>query len=330
MMDALFVAQTADASCYHRVMLPALALGCDWCGLDVPPPQSLVGRGGVRALDDHPDFASYDVLVVQTPAQDGWLDLIPRLQAGGTRVLCDIDYDLHAFDQPPELLALIEAVAELCDGVICPTERIAERYGALNPNTHLCESGIALEAYALTRPPHDTVNIGWAGRTLAPEEMSGWLARVADVLRARPVTNFISVGEPYGDVLADPVHGVAPERCLSIPLVLPEQLPAATSLFDISFDPLGRAPWRRARSPLRWLEAAAWGIPFVGDPRAHPAIEHGVTGFHARTPDALGQTLLRLVDDAELRAAVGAQARQVLEARFTMDVLAPRWQEALA
>jgi glycosyltransferase involved in cell wall biosynthesis len=159
--------------------------------------------------------------------------------------------------------------------------------------------------------------------------MGPWLARVADVLRARPVTNFVSVGEPYGDVLADPVHGVAPERCLSIPLVLPEQLPAAMSLFDISFDPLGRAPWRRARSPLRWLEAAAWGIPFVGDPRAYPAIENGITGFHARAPDTLGATLMALVDNPQLRAQVGAQARRVVEERYTMDVLAPRWQEAL-
>jgi hypothetical protein len=329
-MDALFVAQSADASCYHRVMLPALALGCDWCGLDAPPPQSLVGRGGVRGRDGEPDFESYDVLVVQMPTQDGWLDLIPRLQSSGTRVLCDIDYDLHAFEQPPEALALIEALVELCDGVICPTERIAERYGALNANTHLCPSGIALNAYALTHPPHDTINVGWTGRTLTLAEMGSWLASVAAVMRARPVTNFVTVGEPYADVMAAPEHGVAPERCLAIPGVLPEQVPAAMSLFDIAFDPLGRAPWRRARSPLRWLEAAAWGIPFVGDPRGYPAIEHGLTGFHARTPDALGQTLLALVDDADLRAGVGAQARRVVEERYTMDVLAPRWQEALA
>jgi glycosyltransferase involved in cell wall biosynthesis len=214
--------------------------------------------------------------------------------------------------------------------VICPTERIAERYAALNPNTHLCESGIDLNAYALTHPPHDTVNIGWAGRTLTLPEMGSWLNSVAAVMRARPVTNFVSLGEPYADMMAAPEHGVAPERCLAIPGVLPEQLPAAMSLFDISFDPLGRAPWRRGRSPLRWLEAAAWGIPFVGDPRGYPAIENGVTGFHARTPDTLGATLMALVDNPELRVQVGAQARRVVEERYSMDVLAPRWREALA
>jgi hypothetical protein len=311
-------------------MLPALALGSDWCGLDAPPPLSIVGRGGVRGGEDgQPAFESYDALVVQTPTQDGWLDLIPSLQASGTRVLCELDYDLHAFEQPPEGLALVEALVSMCDGVICANARIAERYGPFNANTHVCESGIDLQAYALTRPEHDTVNIGWAGRSLSHDEMRVWLAQVAGVLRARPVTNFISLGQTYGDVMADS-GAVEPERCLSIPLVLPEQVPAAMSIFDISFDPMGRTPWRRARSPLRWLEAAAWGLPFVGDARITPALEHGVTGFHARTPEDLARWLVTLVDDAALRTSVGTAAREVVESRYSMEALAPRWREALA
>jgi len=325
-VNALFVARSADASCYHRIMLPALALGADWCGLDAPPPHSIVGRGGVRGgADGLPDFASYDALVVQTPSDDGWIDLIPALRSSGTKVFYDADYDMHAFENEPGSLATVEALIELCDGVICATERIAERYSAFN-TAHLCPSAIDLQAYALTRPPHDTVNIGWAGRTLTHDEMRTYLAQVAGVLRARPATNFVSIGEPYGDVMAES-GAVAPERCLSIPLVLPEQLPAAMSLFDVAFDPLGKAPWRRARSPLRWLEASAWGIPFVGDPRVYPGIEDGVTGFHARTPDQLASVLVRLVDDPALRAAVGRNAR---ESVLTMEAAAPKWAEVLS
>src|SRR4051794_7702848 len=108
-MDALFVAQTADATCYHRIMLPARALGCDWCGLDVAPPQSIVGRGAVRGEDGRPAFDSYDTIVVSSPTEDGWLDVIPSLQGSGTRVFCDLDYDLHAAQAMPEALALLEA-----------------------------------------------------------------------------------------------------------------------------------------------------------------------------------------------------------------------------
>ena len=103
---------------------------------------------------------------------------------------------------------------------------------------------------------------------------------------------------------------VAPERCLAIPGVLPEQVPAAMSIFDIAFDPAGHQPWRLGRSQLRWLEAGAWGIPLVGDPRIYPDIEDGVTGFHAADPVDVARTILRLVDDPLLRAAVGGRARR--------------------
>jgi len=325
--DVVFVGQTADASCYHRVMLPALALGCDWCGLDEPPPRIRLGRGEVRASGGQPDLAAYALVVLQTPASEGWLDAIPALRAKGTRVLYEVDFDIHAIPQAPEALALIERLIASCDGVICATERIAERYAALNARTLVCESGIDLDAYALTRPPHDTVNIGWAGRSLTPDEMRGWLTQIGGVLRARELTNFISVGAPHADELAAS-GAVAPERCLAIPPVLPEQYPAAVSLFDVGFDPMGRAPWRRARSQLRWLEAGAWGIPFVGDRRIYPAIEHGVTGFHAADPPALAATLLRLVDDPELRARVGAAARARVRAEYSMAALAPQWLRA--
>ena len=32
--EILFVGETPDSSFYHRVLLPAAALGCDWCGFD--------------------------------------------------------------------------------------------------------------------------------------------------------------------------------------------------------------------------------------------------------------------------------------------------------
>jgi glycosyl transferase family 1 len=308
-MAAVFVAQGIDASAYHRIMLPAEALGHDW----------QLGPEGIEA---------YDAVIVQTPVQDEWAELIPELQAGGTRVLFEVDYDMHAFEQPPEALAAIESAVRMCDGVICANERIAERYAPLNPRTHVCESGIDLETYALTRPEHDTVNIGWAGRSMLEDELRPWLAAIAGVMHERERTNFISVGQPFADMLAG-TGVVAPERCLAIPMVLPEQLPAAASLFDIGFDPMGTQPWRRARSQLRWLEAAAWGIPFVGDRRIYPGIEHGKTGFHASDPRSIAGEIVRLVDDADLRAAVGAEARRVVEERYSMAAVAPQWTRAL-
>jgi glycosyl transferase family 1 len=326
--DVLFLAQTAGASCFHRVVLPALALGCDWCGLDAPPPQMILGRGEVRFDEGRPDLFAYRIVVVHTPAEAGWLDLIPKLQAAGTKVVFDADYHVHEMATDRVVLERVEALLRMCDGVICATRYIAERYVQFNPRTFVCENGIDLRAYALTRPPHDTVNIGWAGTSMPLDEILPWLTQIAGMMRVRDVTNFVSIGQRFGDAVAS-MGAIAPERCLAIPGMLPEQFPAAMTFFDIAFDPLGRSAWRRGRSQLRWLESSAWGIPLVGDRRVYPSIEDGVTGFHASDPIAVARAILRLVDDPLLRAAVGASARREVEERYTMDALAPRWVDVL-
>ena len=326
--DVLFLAQSAGASCYHRTMLPATTLGCDWGGLDSPPPQMVLGRGEVRFDQGEPDLGGYRIVVLQTPAQEGWIDVIPKLQAGGTKVVFDADYHMHEIATDREVLDLIEALLGMCDGVICATRYIAERYARLNPRTFVCENGIDLRPYALSKPPHDTVNIGWAGTSVVLEELLPWLAQIAGMMRVRDVTNFISIGQRAGDVVAS-MGAVAPERCLAIPGMLPEQVPAAMSIFDIAFDPAGQSPWRLGRSQLRWLEASAWGIPLVGDPRVYPNMEDGVTGFHASDPIDVARSILRLVDDPLLRAAVGGRARRVVEDRYTMQAVAPQWIHAL-
>jgi glycosyltransferase involved in cell wall biosynthesis len=326
--DVLFLTQTAGASCYHRCMLPALALGADWGGLDAPPPEMMLGRGEVRFDEHGPDLGSYRIVVLQTPSHEAWLDFIPRLQAAGTKVVFDADYHIHEIATDRDVLDLIEALLGMCDGVTCATRYIADRYARFNPRTSVCENGIDLRPYALTRPPHDTVNIGWLGSSMQAEEAMPWLVQIAAMMRVREVTNFVSIGQRLGDAVAA-MGAVVPERCLAIPGMFPEQVPAAMSIFDIAFDPVGQQPWRLGRSQLRWLESSAWGIPLVGDPRIYPNIEHGVTGFHASDPIEIARTVLRLVDDPLLRAAVGGRARRHVEERYTMAAVAPQWMRAL-
>ena len=47
------------------------------------------------STEGEPDLGAYRIVVLQTPAQEGWLDVIPKLQAGGTRVVFDADYHMH-------------------------------------------------------------------------------------------------------------------------------------------------------------------------------------------------------------------------------------------
>ena len=93
---------------------------------------------------------------------------------------------------------------------------------------------------------------------------------------------------------------------------------------DISIAPLEAGQFNDAKSNIKYLEAAALGIPSVCSPRAAfaDAIQHGVTGVLADGEAAWLDALLALVDDAALRRQIGEAAREGVLARYAPDAVA--------
>jgi glycosyltransferase involved in cell wall biosynthesis len=155
--------------------------------------------------------------------------------------------------------------------------------------------------------------------------MRPWLDQVAAVMREHAEVRFVSIGgQQFGTYLA-PEFGA--ERVLDVPWAPLDVYPAAMTLMDIALAPAGRNNFFRGKSDLRWLEAGALGIPLVADPDVYPDIEHGVTGFHARTPDEVLELLLELVADRELRETVGAAAKAHVVEHRNARVAAVQWAE---
>jgi glycosyltransferase involved in cell wall biosynthesis len=86
--------------------------------------------------------------------------------------------------------------------------------------------------------------------------------------------------------------------------------------------------------PTVVLEAAAAGLPVIATPMGGTAevIADGVGGIIVppRDPAGLRDALLTLLDDASLRAALGANARRIVEERFDWEVVADRLEEYVA
>jgi GT2 family glycosyltransferase len=307
---ALFVGQAGPGSLYHRIVLPAMALGSDWCTA-----QSAHQLG--PAL---PTLQGYDTVVIQMPSTPDWLDTIGDLRRRGTRVFYEVDWHLHAHVDDVPTLRGIETLMRECDGVLCATPFLAERYAAFNANVHVCENGLDLRGYALAKPARDTVTIGCAGTMITIDDIADSVTAIAELMRARPAVRFASLGQPVADLAAGPVGA---DRCTSLPMVLVEQYPAALATFDIVFEPPAVSPLRRGRSQLRWLEASALGTPLVGDPETYP------NAIPARDVGELAEQLLRLVDDARLRTQVGETARRTVIAEHAMHVKAADWTRAL-
>jgi hypothetical protein len=331
----LFVGISNGAVCWYRCALPATALGCDWIGVGSEPPNPAIRTGVVPPSFSFADAASYDVIVVQQVGGPLWLNAIRAWQAAGVTVLYEIDDWLHgvrnveahahAARLDRETVRTYELCMRAADGVICSTDWLAQRYRSVNPRTWTCRNGIDLARYALTRPAREHVGIGWAGGTGHTASAKPWVAEVGTIMRELPATRFISVGQPFAKWL-EPEFG---SRTLAVPFTALEVYPGAMTHFDISLAPAGRGDYFKGKSDLRWLEAAALGIPCVADPDVYPEIEHGVTGFHASTPAEMGAIVRELVADPALRDRVGAAAHEHVREHRTIQVASEAWAQVL-
>jgi glycosyltransferase involved in cell wall biosynthesis len=335
--NVLFVGIGTSAPCWYRCALPARALGGDWVGVRDEPPQLTFATGEAkRPLRDAGDFASYDVVVLQQPRGAAWLRTIRELQAAGVTVLFEIDDYAHGvrkakahaqadkFDR--KLLAAMELNMRACDGIICSTDYIAARYRTFNPSVWVCQNGLDLGRYALTRCERELVTIGWAGGTAHRPALLPWLRELLVVMDERPATRFMSVGVPgYASPFAER-YGDA--RAIGLAWAPIESYPAAMASFDIALAPAADNAFFRGKSDLRWLEASALGVPIVADPLLYPAIEDGVTGLCATTPAAARAAILALVDDAVLRARIGGAAQAYVREHRSSAAVAPQWAAA--
>lgn len=123
-----------------------------------------------------------------------------------------------------------------------------------------------------------------------------------------------------------------PGRVVSLPWVHFEDYPAAIAWggFDLAFAPLAEHPFNETKSNIKWLEATAQGIPFIGS-RVGPyaAIPDGCA---IRVPNTTGDwsdALGAMLEDPQLRADTLATARECLLDCWTIDHAAPAWENAL-
>ncbi|MBI2422790.1 MAG: glycosyltransferase family 4 protein [Candidatus Hydrogenedentes bacterium] len=94
---------------------------------------------------------------------------------------------------------------------------------------------------------------------------------------------------------------------------------------DIGLMPLQDTPRARGKCAFKALQYMAVGVPPVITPVGMNAevIEDGVNGFLATSPEEWEAKLERLITDPELRARMGAAARETVIARYSHDVFYP-------
>ncbi|HLJ06299.1 MAG TPA: methyltransferase domain-containing protein [Acetobacteraceae bacterium] len=88
---------------------------------------------------------------------------------------------------------------------------------------------------------------------------------------------------------------------------------------EIAFMPLGDTPFNRAKSDLKFIEAAACRVASLASPIVYAdSIEDGHTGVLFRTPEELRDRLLRLVAMPDLARSLGDAARHYIASERMM------------
>lgn len=313
-----------------------MAMGADWCGIMGEPPKLGVATSMIANGTTMPNLLEdYDIVVIQQPAGEGWVKTIEAMQANGVKVLFEIDDYLHGIKEvashhfakgfTSEHLRRIEQAMVACDGLIASTPYIKKKYKKFQPNAFLCKNGIDMKRYAFEIPERETVNIGWAGATGHLEAVQPWFAITGAVMRGRPETCFISIGEGYALAFQ---KELGEDRAIAVPWAAIEQYPAAMTMFDIALAPGGQGGWWRGKSDLRWLEASSLGIPVIANSTIYPEVHNGQTGMTATSQQQVAEALLALIDDPEMRKRIGSQAREYVREHRAIEVAVKQWERA--
>ena len=213
-----------------------------------------------------------------------------------------------------------------CDAFLAPTEPLVRIADGLGWRAHLHRNSVspaelelgrrAREAAVAARAVRGGPVLGYFSGTPSHDEDFASIGRaLRDVLVAEPSARLLVVGPlalpPELDGLADRVDRRA--------TVAWDALPELVASVDVSLAPLlAERPFAAAKGEIKYLEAAAAGVPVVATATAayRHAIHDGENGLLATTQDEWRRALGALLADAALRERLGAAASRDVARRY--------------
>jgi len=163
--------------------------------------------------------------------------------------------------------------------------------------------------------------IGYVGRINQEKDLETWVRAAASVAQKHPQARFVLVGDGRGDNTQSHLEQLAEALGVKQNLIFPgyrADLQSVYAAFDIFM-----LSSRREGLPNCILEAMAMGLPVVTTDvaGAKELVVDQQTGFVLPQGDVggLGQALLKLVDDHDLRARFRMAGRTRIEKEFSFS-----------
>jgi glycosyltransferase involved in cell wall biosynthesis len=233
------------------------------------------------------------------------------------------------------LLPMLRAILE-ADVVTASTRVLYDYLRPFNSNIWLLPNYLMDQIWPL-HPPEEK----FAGQDAAAPIVVGYMGTTSHTADLEVLSGVLrDLLEQYGDKIALRFWGIQPPSEVRglhnvewIPLHLlsytqfVEYFAAQTC--DIFFAPLSDSHFNQSKSPLKFLEYSALGVPGVYSHIApyETVVNHGENGLLASTASDWAGCLRQLIDNPALRFRMGIQAYQTVTQNWRLSKHAHEWRE---
>lgn len=218
-------------------------------------------------------------------------------------------------------------IANLCKGVICGNDFLAEYFTQYNKDVRVLPTGIDTDRF---RPRDGTARngplvVGWSGTSSG----FGYLYDIEHALsiilkeNRHVVLRVVSDKRPQFDQI--------PLEKFEFVVWSADKEVEQLQEMDIGIMPITDSEWTRGKCSFKMLSYMACGLPVVVSPIGmnQQVLSLGKAGLEASTSEEWVDTLNLLIMNNGLREEMGKMGREVTVQNFSVRVLAPRLAEML-
>lgn len=328
---------------------------CGWIR-GIIPAVALNKRGRAR-VDVKPavfysDYQNTDAMVFQRCIDPAAHQRMRMAQEQGIACIYDCDDDFFetpaeaetiSYYRRPEVQHVICSFLRDADLVTVSTPELAASFKKRVPRDYtVIENAVDLDPW---KAAYERRQANRAEIQAAPPVL-GWYASLAHVIDApilvpalcalmtvRPDVRLVLVGHASQFPASQALRQFA-DRIKAVPWVDITALGDVMADWTASLAPLTDHPYNVARSPLKWMEPAAVGVPCVYSDIGpfRRVVRSGATGY--AVADASAAAWFRVLNEVtnSMAAAwdIGMQARAAVAKDHTADVRASQWEAAFA
>jgi len=277
----------------------------------------LAALGRLRQMRDlRPD----DVVVFQRPMTELPMVTFERWAGRGRKTI--FDFDDAIFERRWGARSKFRQLVGLADRVVAGSRYLAAATEAPHKTTFI-PTAIDTARFA-PAPPRagrgSAVVVGWSGLSSNFHQLAHRAAAIGRALE-RTGARFVVISDQ------PPSKALAPLRATFVPW-RPDTEVADLAQLDIGVMPLPQGPIERGKCAFKLLQYMAIGRPGVASPVGAnlDVVTEGVDGALPDDDTAWEETLVRLIEDPDLRREMGARARARVESAYSLDVVADQYK----